>query len=406
MCASWPHACMQPSTVLANSSPVSSGIGSASMSPRSSTTGPSPPCEVGDDRRHRVAGAHVEAEPVDRVEHRRLRLRQREPELGRAVDAPAELDQRRAAARSASASSSAGPVRASRAETNSALRRNQARSASRTRPRSARYAPRSASPGRGVGRRARAAAADRRGRARARPRPATNPSASAPSPEPASARVTCVQAAASSISARCDQPRAVEQLRRERDRVAVGPARPPRALRVDDASTTRPAPTRAGGCRAGSTRPRAAPRTAAAASRRAAPPVRAASRGPGATTAMRHSPAPRRELRARGSSPARAWRLCTRPASSYTPSRARSSPRSTIRLSATRVVPSATPNSPHHCTSRAPRIRGRPGPQQQARDQRPGRQRPLEQRVRAIGWHYVLAASVAESVICRAWPRR
>ena len=34
---SWPQACIRPGTVEAKSSPVSSGIGSASMSPRSST---------------------------------------------------------------------------------------------------------------------------------------------------------------------------------------------------------------------------------------------------------------------------------------------------------------------------------------------------------------------------------
>ena len=39
-CVSWPQACMTPGTSEAKSRPVSSGIGSASMSPRSSTVGP------------------------------------------------------------------------------------------------------------------------------------------------------------------------------------------------------------------------------------------------------------------------------------------------------------------------------------------------------------------------------
>ena len=44
---SWPQACICPSTLEAKSSPVSSGIGSASMSPRSSTVGPGlPPSSI------------------------------------------------------------------------------------------------------------------------------------------------------------------------------------------------------------------------------------------------------------------------------------------------------------------------------------------------------------------------
>ena len=42
-CASCPHACIAPSIVLAKSRPVSSGIGSASMSARNKIVGPSPP---------------------------------------------------------------------------------------------------------------------------------------------------------------------------------------------------------------------------------------------------------------------------------------------------------------------------------------------------------------------------
>ena len=39
-CESWPHECAAPATVLANSRPVSSRIGSASMSARNNTVGP------------------------------------------------------------------------------------------------------------------------------------------------------------------------------------------------------------------------------------------------------------------------------------------------------------------------------------------------------------------------------
>ena len=40
VCVSWPHACIAPSTFEANSSPVSSCMGRASMSPRSRIVGP------------------------------------------------------------------------------------------------------------------------------------------------------------------------------------------------------------------------------------------------------------------------------------------------------------------------------------------------------------------------------
>ena len=42
VCRSWPQACIAPGTADAYGSPVSSVTGSASMSPRSSTTGPAP----------------------------------------------------------------------------------------------------------------------------------------------------------------------------------------------------------------------------------------------------------------------------------------------------------------------------------------------------------------------------
>ena len=51
-----------------------------------------------------------------------------------------------------------------------------------------------------------------------------------------------------------------------------------------------------------------------------------------------------------------------------------------MRLSAVRAVPSLTPNSAHHCTSRLAASFGRLHPEQEAGDHRPGRERPVEQR--------------------------
>ena len=48
--------------------------------------------QVGDDRRNGVAGSGLEHEPVERVEHRGLRVGQLEPELGPTVHAAAEVD--------------------------------------------------------------------------------------------------------------------------------------------------------------------------------------------------------------------------------------------------------------------------------------------------------------------------
>ena len=84
---------MAPSTALAYSSPVSSGIGSASMSPRSRTVGPGRVAvEHGDDRAGRRARRDRQRQPVERLEHGRLGRRQLEPELGVAVDPAPQLD--------------------------------------------------------------------------------------------------------------------------------------------------------------------------------------------------------------------------------------------------------------------------------------------------------------------------
>ena len=101
--------------------------------------------------------------------------------------------------------------------------------------------------------------------------------------------------------------------------------------------------------------------------RRAARTARSAVARAGLDDAEQPLARPRARARARGSSPARAGGAAGARPARTTPSAARSSPRSTIRLSATRAVPSATPNSAHHCTSRPPGIRGRPHPEQQAR---------------------------------------
>ena len=96
---SWPHACMAPSTVLLNSRSVSSCIGRASMSPRRSTVGPgsSPSSTAITDDRDR-AGGDGERQPVERLEHHRLRARQLVAELGLLVDPPPQVDRRRRAA--------------------------------------------------------------------------------------------------------------------------------------------------------------------------------------------------------------------------------------------------------------------------------------------------------------------
>ena len=136
--------------------------------------------------------------------------------------------------------------------------------------------------------------------------------------------------------------------------------------------------TRAG-CRAASTRPRAA-RPSAAGGPHPGAPTRS-ERRPRARRARRRAATrrPTQRARGRGSSPAPAGGCRRCPASSYMPSAVVSSPRSTIRLSATRAVPSAMPNSAHHCTSRLRRHPGRLHPEQQAPDQRPGDERPVEQ---------------------------
>ena len=84
---------MASSTVLLNSRSVSSCIGSASMSPRSSTVGPgsSPSSTAITDDSDR-AGGDGERQPVERLEHHRLGARQLVAELGLLVDPPPQVD--------------------------------------------------------------------------------------------------------------------------------------------------------------------------------------------------------------------------------------------------------------------------------------------------------------------------
>ena len=94
--ATWgscPHACMASSTVLLNSRSVSSCIGRASMSPRSSTVGPgsSPSSTAITDDSDR-AGGDGERQPVERLQHHRLGARQLVAELRLLVDPPPQVD--------------------------------------------------------------------------------------------------------------------------------------------------------------------------------------------------------------------------------------------------------------------------------------------------------------------------
>ena len=234
MCASWPHACMRRRSSLANSRPVSSGIGSASMSARSRTVGPgATPCRSATTDVTVVAGAHVEAEAVERVEHRGLRPRQLEPELGRAVDRAGAARPRRAARGRASASSSSATTTVTSARLRHAPGTTlAARSENAASYVAVRGAQRVA--GRGARHRARRAAADRRARARARPRPTTNASASvrvvAPRRAPLSPRSRRVVHAS-----RARRPRPRRRTARPRARPRRRRAgRPPLALRVGD----------------------------------------------------------------------------------------------------------------------------------------------------------------------------
>ena len=186
-----------------------------------------------------------------------------------------------------------------------------------------------------------------------------------------SARRAARRASAHASRRRTARPRAPPRRRRD-EPTTTGTARrrPP---------TTRPAPTPREVVGPGPHALAQLDASAAGASRRAARRARRPSRGPARDDAEPPLAVPRARARDRGSSPARAGGSAPAPRARRRRRPLRSSPRSTMRLSATRVVPSATPNSPHHCTSRRAAHPGRVRPQQQARDQRPGRQRPLEQ---------------------------
>ena len=92
VCRSWPQACIAPGIADAYGSPVSSVTGSASMSPRSSTTGPGrPPRSTAVTELTAFPGADLQRQPVQGVEHLALRLRQVQADLGLAVDRVPQL---------------------------------------------------------------------------------------------------------------------------------------------------------------------------------------------------------------------------------------------------------------------------------------------------------------------------
>ena len=188
--------------------------------------------------------------------------------------------------------------------------------------------------------------------------PTTNASAiRSPSP-PLDERRSTRRAGRAASGPRRPTLRASNSRVRERDAVAVGPGRPPLALRVGGGPGLR---GRRGARQVVGPGPHALAQLdhAQAGGRlRAAPTARAAVRAPASTTPSSHSPVHGAELGReapvlRGlpaAADARPARRRRRPRVS--------SPRSTIRLSATRAVPSATPKSAHHSTRRPPAIRG------------------------------------------------
>ena len=92
VCRSWPQACIVPGMADAYGSPVSSVTGSASMSPRSSTTGPGrAAAQHRGHRAERRPRADLERQPGQGVEHLALRLRQVQADLGLAVDRMPQL---------------------------------------------------------------------------------------------------------------------------------------------------------------------------------------------------------------------------------------------------------------------------------------------------------------------------
>src|ERR1700692_1841625 len=83
-CASCPQACIDPSTSLANGRPVSSGMGSASISAPgrdNAAVAVVLSVEVGDDGRHVLADAHVEIQIAQRLDYGSLGAGQDETEL-------------------------------------------------------------------------------------------------------------------------------------------------------------------------------------------------------------------------------------------------------------------------------------------------------------------------------------
>ena len=376
--------------------PVSSGIGSASMSARSRIVGPgSAAVQVGDHRRRRRrrCGRRGRARRARRGP--RLRARQVEAELGLASGCGAGARPRRAA--------------------RDVREQLVGRCVHRAEP----YAP-ARNQSRTAGPNACLVLAVRRPQRVARPRRRARAlgGSSGSARRCASTAAPATNASArSASSARPARPLArvehtVQHVARARPTARGRTARPRAHARrcVGPRPTTRTARRRRSTLASGAGRARqvVGPRPHAVAQLgEAQPPHRVAQRGPvGRRRAPSPGPRPAATLRStrpapgRGSSPALAAGLGPARRARRRRRAPCSSPRSTMRLSATRAVPSATPNRPHHCTRRAPAHAGRVHAEQQARDHRAGRERPVQQRLA----YYVLVAICRESVISARGP--
>ena len=362
-CASWPHACIAPSTV------------ARELERRCPRASAARPCRraAGSPARRRALAPAGRRRPTRRRcpcgrRDRGRRARRATAACVRGSSSPSS-GWRWMRRRRSTASGSTPPPRpaAHRRRTQPSSRPTPSTSAvpepargprRRTRAWYSRYACRSASPGQSR-RRARRAAAGRRGCARARPRRRrTRPRVRSSRPRVEPAIVGSSVDAASAPRARGPR-RGIEQPVGERD------ARPRRAGRSTTRTARRPPSTR---------RPAPTPRgrlsgrahTPSRSSAIPQPPHRVAQRGrgrprsarPASTTPSRHSPSHAPSSGSRLQSCA-GWRP-PHPARELVDAvggrAARPAP--PCGSAPTRAVPSAIPNSAHHCTSRAPAARG------------------------------------------------
>ena len=351
------------------------------------------------------ARVHVEPEAVDRVEHGRLGPGQHQTRARDGDGCAGGARPTRGASRRASARRSVDPFVVTRAEpTNrSALEKPRPSALEKPRPQrlrelvlvcAVRTPQRVTRPAASATSSAGSSGSERMCASDAAP--ATNPSATAASGVVGQrSRDAHASRAASAVARRAQAPlrTAPPQARRDRRRGSPTTTSTARRRRFHESAGA----DAAGGCRAGSTLLRAAGRSAAAASRRAAPLRSAAERGPDATTATRHVAVPLPRARGRGSSPARRAGPARDPRARRRRRCVRSSPRSTMRLSATRVVPSRDPEqaAPLHAAGPA-RIRGGRHARATGWRSATGRQRPVQQSSASTARTlcYVLASSV------------